>query len=247
MRAYIKIFFLLVLFNRSYAQFIEKKGLVFNDNEFDICVVALDSFSIDGFAIIENKSRISEATYFSQLENSIGGPFVAITASIIDSNCNSLGFLKSEGRIIRSINLGQGTGNFYLKPNGVAALNRKNGLTIQESQSFRDDQMITEGVQSGPMLLVNGQINSVFDPNSKNKFKRCGIGVFNKGGKTHIVFASSVVAVSFYQFAQLFIEKFNCDNALTLESGSNSSMHLPTIADSFNNEAKVCRYIIIKL
>ena len=55
-----------------------------------------------------------------------------------------------------------GTGNFYLKPNGVFYLTRDNKAVVCQSKEFVDNGEINFATQSGPMLLIDGQIHQAF-------------------------------------------------------------------------------------
>ena len=103
------------------------------------------------------------------------------------------------------------------------------------------------GVQSGPMLLMSGLINPVFNQNSQNKYVRCGVGLFvNTKSEKFLVFAISNTPVSFYDFADFFNKKFKCNNALCLESAG-SAIYFP--GQSYPNDyldRYICNYLYFK-
>jgi uncharacterized protein YigE (DUF2233 family) len=115
-----------------------------------------------------------------------------------------------------------GTGNFYLKPNGVFYLTRDNRAVICQSKEFVDNGQINFATQSGPMLIIDGQIHPVFKKGSVNLNIRNGVGVLpdNK-----VVFAMSKQEVNFYDFAEFF-QNMGCKNALYLD-GFVSRTYLP--------------------
>lgn len=61
-----------------------------------------------------------------------------------------------------------GTGNFYLKPNGVFYLTKDNRAVVCETTKFTDNGQINFATQSGPMLLIDGEIHPAFKKGSKN-------------------------------------------------------------------------------
>ncbi len=76
--------------------------------------------------------------------------------------------------------------------------------------------------QSGPMLVVDGEINKLFDPNSHNFNIRNGVGILPNN---ELIFAISINKVSFYDFARYFKEQ-GCSNALFLD-GYISKAYMP--------------------
>jgi uncharacterized protein YigE (DUF2233 family) len=116
-----------------------------------------------------------------------------------------------------------GYGNFYMQPNGVFALNDTAAIVCEKNAYESLTMRVTYATQSGPMLVINGQLHPAFKPASTSLYIRNGVGVT---ADKKIVFAISNVPVNFYDFATLFKEKFNCTNALYLD-GAISKMYLP--------------------
>ena len=144
-----------------------------------------------------------------------------------------------EGLFIRQgitrydINMRSGSGNFYLKPNGVFYINKFNFPHILDSETYnkhfviQPSDLILHAIQSGPLLLHKGLINTQFDPSSQNLFIRSGVGTFEtEEKKTIAVFVLSRSPVRFYDFALFFKHKLGCKRALYLD-GSISEMYLP--------------------
>jgi uncharacterized protein YigE (DUF2233 family) len=123
----------------------------------------------------------------------------------------------------------EGYGNFYMQPNGIFLITEKGDphvITTQDLRSY-ERRGIRYATQSGPMLLVDGQMNSKFMKDSPNFHIRSGVGV-NEEGK--IVFIISETRVRFYELAKAF-EKMGCKNALYLD-GAISQTYLPEIERS---------------
>jgi uncharacterized protein YigE (DUF2233 family) len=116
-----------------------------------------------------------------------------------------------------------GYGNFYMQPNGVFALNDTAAIVCEKNAYESLNMRVTYATQSGPMLVINGQLHPAFKPASTSFYIRNGVGVT---ADKKIVFAISNTPVNFYDFATLFKEKFNCTNALYLD-GAISKMYLP--------------------
>lgn len=115
-----------------------------------------------------------------------------------------------------------GNGNFYLKPNGVFYITTANAPVICNTPNFRNDGEIKYATQSGPMLVIDGEINSVFKINSANTNIRNGVGILPDN---NIIFVMSKKEINFYDFANYF-KKAGCKNALYLD-GFVSRTYLP--------------------
>lgn len=243
-----RIFSLLISFQLlSYfviAQFNERHNFVFLNNRFDVFTIKIDSALLQNLKIVVNSKHLSEEEFFKSVK--IDTPFFAITASIVDSGCNPLGLYVKTGNKIADINTANGSGNFYLNPNGYIATDSSK-VVISESKKYDKSAIYNYAIQSGPMLLVNGIINSNFDKNSKNRNIRCGVGLYTFNKSDYLVFVKSISPVSFFDLANIFLTKYKCVNALCLESGGLCSMYLPTIKMKYKSDVSVCNYLFIKL
>lgn len=114
------------------------------------------------------------------------------------------------------------SGNFYLKPNGVFYIGTDNIAAICSTPDFKDNGKIKYATQSGPMLVINGQIHPAFKEGSPNTNIRNGVGILPDGS---VLFALSKQPVNFYDLANYF-KKLGCINALYLD-GFVSRAYLP--------------------
>lgn len=106
-----------------------------------------------------------------------------------------------------------GIGNFYLKPNGIFYLLKNNTAMICTTSNFNNNENIKFATQSGPMLVINGEIHRSFIKNSSNLNIRNGVGILPD---KRIVFAMSKKEINFYDFAKYF-KTLGCKNALYLD------------------------------
>ena len=241
----ILLLFLISFSLTAYSQFLEKANMSFRNAHFDIFIIKIDSSLSGKVSFAENINMSSEERYFSSIEQATNSTFFAITASIVDTACRPLGFYVSNRNKIKSVNLDNGTGNFFIKPNGIFAITSNKEFVITDALKFDTTENSTTAIQSGPMLISNGIINPAFDKNSKNKHIRCAIGMYTDKGSRFLIFVKSTEPVSFFQLAQLLQEKFNCLDALSLESGDNCSMHPVVIPKKYDDRKRVCRYLLI--
>lgn len=146
----------------------------------------------------------------------------AMNGGMYKTDLAPLGLYIENKKTLSSINTSTGTGNFYLKPNGVFYIDTNNRAFICTSDKFNNDGKVKYATQSGPMLVINGEIHTAFKEGSANLNIRNGAGIL-PGNK--ILFAMSKTEVNFYDFANYFKSK-GCSNALYLD-GFVSRMYLP--------------------
>jgi uncharacterized protein YigE (DUF2233 family) len=146
----------------------------------------------------------------------------AMNGGMYQEDNKPLGLFIQNQKTITPLNNKEAKGNFYLKPNGVFYITNDKKAFISTTQNFKDNGNIKFATQSGPMLLIDGQINPEFKQNSDNLNLRNGVCVLND---SKIIFAISRKEVNFYDFAQHF-KDLGCQNALYLD-GFVSRMYLP--------------------
>ncbi|MEE2816429.1 phosphodiester glycosidase family protein [Phaeobacter italicus] len=119
-----------------------------------------------------------------------------------------------------------GPGNFGLLPNGVFCIGDTRTDVI-ETLTFEATQPDCRyATQSGPMLVIDGELHPRFLPDSTSYFIRNGVGTSADGQR--VVFAISRNAVTFHQFGRLFRDELSLPNALYFD-GNISRLHAPQI------------------
>ncbi|MBK5721769.1 phosphodiester glycosidase family protein [Dysgonomonas sp. Marseille-P4677] len=113
-------------------------------------------------------------------------------------------------------------GNFYLKPNGVFYITSNNTPFICKTEDFIDNGHVKFATQSGPMLVINGEIHPDFKEESTNLHIRNGVGILPDN---RIFFVMSKAVVNLYDFANFF-QSYGCKNALYLD-GYVSRAYIP--------------------
>ncbi|NMH29605.1 phosphodiester glycosidase family protein [Flavobacterium silvaticum] len=132
------------------------------------------------------------------------------------------GLFIQDGKIVTRIDTATASGNFYLKPNGVFFISGNNEAQIQTTANFHFSNKIKFATQSGPMLVINGEIHPEFKKGSTNLNIRNGVGILPN---VEVIFAISKKEVNFYDFAEYF-KDLGCKNALYLD-GFVSRMYVP--------------------
>ena len=146
----------------------------------------------------------------------------AMNAAMYKRDHSPQGLYIENKKVLALLDTSSGNGNFYLKPNGVFYITARNIAGICTTEKFKSNN-IKYATQSGPMLIIDGQIHAAFKEGSKNLNIRNGVGIL-KNGK--IIFAMSKEELNFYDFANYF-KKLGCVNALYLD-GFVSRTYLPS-------------------
>lgn len=132
------------------------------------------------------------------------------------------GLFIQEYTTLTPLDTSSGNGNFYLKPNGVFYVTHENSAVICRTEEFSANSRIRFATQSGPMLVIHGEIHPSFTQGSSNVHIRSGVGILPDN---NVVFAMSKEKINLYDFATYFKE-LGCKNALYLD-GFVSRIYLP--------------------
>lgn len=165
------------------------------------------------------KSLQSLATYVESKNKTL---VFAMNGGMYMEDNTPLGLYIEDGKTIRKLNTGSGSGNFHLKPNGVFYIGNDKIPKLCTTENFKTDEKIKYATQSGPMLVVDGKIHGAFTKGSENLNIRNGVGILPNN---KILFAMSKGMVNFYDFADFFLKQ-GCKNALYLD-GFVSRTYLP--------------------
>ncbi|MCE3607948.1 phosphodiester glycosidase family protein [Massilia sp. P8910] len=143
----------------------------------------------------------------------------AVNAGMYHADFAPVGLYVENGKELAPLNLADGAGNFFLKPNGVFLLGKAGPAVVESSAYAAHGAGVRLATQSGPMLVIDGKIHPRFDPGSSSRHVRNGVGVVD--GKA--IFVISNEPVTFHEFATYFRDTLHCKNALYLD-GSISSL-----------------------
>lgn len=116
--------------------------------------------------------------------------------------------------------------NFYKKPNGIFYFGEAGAGVMETHRYLAEKPAATYATQSGPLLVIAGELNSILIPGSSDRKPRNGVGV---SSPTRVHFAISDGAVNFHDFARLFSEKLGCTDALFLDGGSAPALYAPEL------------------
>ncbi|MBI1173043.1 hypothetical protein GC209_16750 [bacterium] len=152
----------------------------------------------------------------------------AMNAGMFQPDQTPVGLYIEDGRLAHRIVTRNGPGNFGMLPNGVFCIGAR--FSVVESRSFAANPPDCRyASQSGPMLVIKGQLHPQFRANSTSYKIRNGVGV-SADGKT-AWFAISDAAVTFDRFARFFRDSLGARDALFFD-GSISRLYAADLGRS---------------
>ena len=173
-------------------------------------------------------SRLADALKTAGAELSF-----AMNAGMYDTDFRPLGLYVEEGQQkvrISTAEAGPNTQpvpNFLKKPNGVFYIDQEGKAGILTTEAFVAAELEPRiATQSGPMLVISGELHPMLIPNSTDKTGRSGVGVCENG---MVRFAISDGRVNFHEFARLFRDQLGCANALFLDGGRGVGLYSPEL------------------
>lgn len=149
----------------------------------------------------------------------------AMNAGMYDEALKPIGLYVEGGKQLKKANRRDGPGNFHLKPNGVFYI-AGDDAGVAETEAYLKRRIRPDyASQSGPMLVIDGEIHPKFSPNGASRQRRNGVGAIDDHT---LAFVISESYVNFHDFARLFRDGLKCRNALFLD-GSISSLYAPEL------------------
>jgi uncharacterized protein YigE (DUF2233 family) len=142
-----------------------------------------------------------------------------------------VGLYIEEGQELVRANTSAGPGNFHMRPNGVFYVTGEVAGILETSSFIKQRPRVDFATQSGPMLVIDGEVHARFDRYDGSKKYRAGVG---SREPNLVVFAVSESEVSFSEFARLFRDKLRCKNALFLDGGTATSFYSPVLGRNSN-------------
>lgn len=198
----------------------------FQGNHFTACTFDLAKDHVGLFNLDGNGQPYG---FFTTLNDSLArqGKSLkfAMNGGMYDEGLKPIGLYVEGGKMLHKLNRRNGAGNFHLKPNGVFYVKGGSGGVMETDAYARSGIKPDYATQSGPMLVIDGQLHPKFSENGTSAKYRNGVGAIDA---THLVFAISDGPVGFYDFALFFRDGLKCRNALFLD-GSISSLFAPEL------------------
>lgn len=127
------------------------------------------------------------------------------------------GLLVIDGKTLNPLNTNPGKGNFFLQPNGVFYVDHHGAHVLATSDYVRTNPRPLLAIQSGPLLLRDGNTHPAFRADSKSYLHRNGVGILPDGRVLFVIteFGQPRYA-NLFEFADFFRAQ-GCRNALFLD------------------------------
>ncbi len=146
---------------------------------------------------------------------------IAMNAGMYHSDRSPVGLFVQDGQEYGRLVTSEGPGNFGLLPNGVLCLSADRAEIVESREFEASSRSCRDATQSGPMLVIDGELHPRFLPGSDSVHVRNGVGVAADGT---LWLAISNEEVNFHTFARLFRDRLETPNALYFD-GSVSRLY----------------------
>lgn len=151
----------------------------------------------------------------------------AMNAGMFHADYAPVGLYRSDGVQRGKIVTEGSKGNFGMRPNGVFCVGAKAPFQVIESRRFAKlDPACRLATQSGPMLVIDGELHPRFLADATSRYIRNGVGVSRDMQTAWFVISDR--AVTFHSFARFFRDELGARNALYFD-GSISRLYAPAL------------------
>ncbi|WP_300583491.1 phosphodiester glycosidase family protein [Marivita sp.] len=149
-----------------------------------------------------------------------------MNAGMYHDDRSPVGHYVEDGTEIMRVIPNAGPGNFGLLPNGIFCIGDGRADVIETLAYEAERPNCRYATQSGPMLVIDGDLHPRFLEDSDSRYIRNGVGTSEDG--TRVVFVISDQSVTFHEFGRIFRDDLDLPNALFLD-GSVSRLHAPQL------------------
>jgi uncharacterized protein YigE (DUF2233 family) len=174
----------------------------------------------------------------------------ATNAGIYEGGPKPCGLTVCRGKEEVPLNLQEGEGNFFLKPNGVFYVDDATGAGLMEATEYGRSLLKPRiATQSGPLMLRHGVIHPAFNVNSPNKRQRSAVGVRSSDGQ--VIFALCdredrvKGRVTFHQMSRFFLH-LGCRDALYLDGDISEMVTNPDADAKFAPNTFAGMFVVAK-
>jgi uncharacterized protein YigE (DUF2233 family) len=149
----------------------------------------------------------------------------AMNAGMYHPDRSPVGHYLAPSGEVRGVITSDGPGNFGLLPNGVFCIG-DGWAKVFESRAYAADRPDCRfATQSGPMLVIDGDLHPRFIDGGSSRYVRNGVGVTGDG---IVVAVISDGPVNFHTFGRFFRDRLDTPNALYFD-GNISRLYAPEL------------------
>lgn len=220
------VFALLLL--ASPAGAVECKNMRYQGNAYTVCEVNAAQEELRLF--LRDPSTGAPLGSFTNVERLLGAQDLqlgfAMNAGMYHKDRSPVGHYAEDGQELAPVISSDGPGNFGLLPNGVFCIREARADVIETLRFQREKPKCKYATQSGPMLVIDGELHPRFLPKSTSRYLRNGVGTSQDG--TRVWFAISRATVTFHEFGSFFRDALKTPQALYFD-GNISRLYAPDL------------------
>ena len=168
--------------------------------------------------------------YFSTLNAALEDQGFALgfaaNAGMYHDDRAPVGLYIEDGETAQKVITNAGPGNFGLLPNGVLCLRDRRADVIETLRYVEEAPECISATQSGPMLVIDGELHPRFLRDSTSRFIRNGVGTGDDGTIASFVISNS--PVTFHAFGSMFRDHLGLNQALYFD-GNVSRLRAPEL------------------
>ncbi|RYH03916.1 hypothetical protein EU805_00670 [Salipiger sp. IMCC34102] len=150
----------------------------------------------------------------------------AMNAGMYHDDRRAVGLYIEDGEETAPLVTSDGPGNFGLLPNGLLCLADDSARVIETLAYAAEQPACRDASQSGPMLVIDGELHPRFLEDSDSLNIRNGVGTSADGARAVFVIADE--PVNFHHFARFFRDYLELPDALYFD-GRVSRMFAPEL------------------
>lgn len=194
---------------------------------YTVCTVDLTQEKLRLFLRDDNDNIYGSFNAINQALGATGQTLgFAMNAGMYHEDRAPVGLFLEDGKQEMGLVTSAGPGNFGLLPNGVLCLRKGRADVIETLRFEREKPRCTGATQSGPMLVIDGELHPRFLVDATSRYVRNGVGTTADGRIAQFVISNGLV--TFHEFGSFFRDVLKLPQALYFD-GNVSRLYAPDL------------------